>query len=89
MAVTELYITRAVAGEMKKNKHFGVGVLKSLARFIDNDWGDTVGADKMTNDVNSVCGGRIFARYIIDGKTVYIITETNRKTMTILFAEEY
>lgn len=62
-----------------------------LERFKAGDWGDMDEEDKRTNDEAVRIGERIFAAYIYPKtkEKIWIITERDRSTTTILFPEEY
>ena len=66
-------------------KHF------EAERYKNCDWGDLDEEDKMTNDEALKCGDRLLAAYKNAEKDwkIWIITEADRKTTTILFPEEY
>ena len=89
MITVKIYITPKLLKAMQDNQNFESAVLKSLSRFTSKDWGDLCREDKQSNDIATICGGRILGRYETGLKAIYIITEANHKTTTIMFADEY
>lgn len=88
-----IVITKEVDELMKKSPMFSRFVLFSLNRYSNCDWGDSGDEDKAANDAALDSGERIFAAYGHEKskkhKKIWIITEADRKTTTILFPEEY
>ena len=70
---------------------FNVFVQKSMARFLNHDWGDVPPSDKKHNDLALLSKGMILGAYTqpITGQTIYIITDPGHHVTTILFPEEY
>ena len=62
-----------------------------IARHMAGDWGDDMDEeDKAANDCAVKNGGRILSAYILsDGTRIWIITEADRSTTTLLLPEEY
>lgn len=86
-----LVATTKIADRIREDKEFNHFVFDSLERYKNCDWGDLDEEDKMVNDEALKCGDRIFAAYKKPEKDwkIWIITEADRKTTTILFPEEY
>lgn len=65
-------------------------VFSCLYRHVEGDWGDLDIEDKETNENALINGGRLFSSYQ-SGKQpkIWIITEWDRSTTTILFPSEY
>lgn len=87
-----LVATKGVSELMDKDGDFYVFVMTSLGRHARGDWGDLCREDKDTNEDALKRGERIFSAYkregIPNGK-IWIITEWDRKTTTVLFPSEY
>lgn len=66
-----------------------IEVLSLIGRHIKGDWGDLDDEDKQANQRALIDGGRLFSAYVVDERKVYIITEADRSSTTVLFAEEY
>jgi hypothetical protein len=61
-----------------------------IARHVTGDWGDLEGDDKQPNDAALKDGGRIFSAYrLVDDKKLWIITEADRSSTTILLPSAY
>lgn len=64
--------------------------LKFIQRHINHDWGDLDDEDKRENDYSVENGFRILSAYSLrDGTRIWIITEADRSTTTILLPSEY
>ncbi len=85
----KLVMTKAVHERMILNSDFATGVLSSLQRYINGDWGDLCDSDKAENEKAIKENERIFALYNIGNEKIYIITEWDRLVTTILFPYEY
>lgn len=74
---------------------FANNVRNALAKYTKQDWGDLGLEDKQMNDeAVKNNNDRILAAYNVadsenNTKRVYIITEYDRSSTTILFADEY
>lgn len=62
-----------------------------VGRHARADWGDVCPEDGALNDAALDPGNpaRILSAYTVDGRKVWIITEWDRSSTTILFPEEY
>lgn len=62
-----------------------------LARHIHGDWGDLYAEDLAANELALLTGNRLLSSYTLpEGKgKVWIITEADRSTTTILLPDEY
>ena len=67
----------------------------SIQRHINGDWGDLCQEDRDANDQALINGGRILSKYnssLTIGRypdTIWIITEADRSSTTVLFPHEY
>ncbi len=65
-------------------------LLPYLVRHAQGDWGDVCKSDWESNDKAVKEGLRILSEYKLpDGKRIWIITEWDRSTTTLLFPEDY
>ena len=87
--MNNLYMTSGVNDLVADNEKFAIGVTESLARYKLLDWGDLGKEDMDSNDKAIIDKERIVARYNLEPKAIYIITEADRSATTILFPEEY
>ena len=91
----QLISTRGVYDLADQNPDFATFVQKSLNRHVKGDWGDVDEEDKQTNDQSLKQGTRVLSAYNDDRfpkhgiSTLWIITEGDRSTTTILFPDEY
>ena len=53
------------------------------------DWGEVGSEDWASNNQALRDGGRLLSAYTIEGRKVWIITEADRSSTTILFPEDY
>ena len=61
----------------------------ALYRHSVGDWGDLDDEDKASNDAAVKDGGRLLSAYMVDDRTIWIITEADRSVTTMLFPEDY
>lgn len=88
-----LVATRGVSDMMQKNFEFYQFVSHCLARHRKCDWGDLCDDDKQMNDLAVESGeDRILSCYLYGDHSdlkIWIITEADRSTTTVLFPDEY
>jgi hypothetical protein len=61
-----------------------------LARHVTGDWGDLNADDCRENEQSIHDGCRLLSAYLLsDGTKIWIITEADRSSTTILLPEEY
>lgn len=85
------YMTRGINGAIADSTEFAIEIDKAIKRYLVCDWGDLGAEDKQLNDDAGKAPGsdRILARYNTSKGGVYIITEADASTTTILFCSEY
>lgn len=68
-----------------------IKVGECLYRHACGDWGDVDDEDREVNDrgVDPLHPTRLVSSYDIDGTTIWIITERDRSSTTLLFPSEY
>lgn len=81
--------TRGVNDLVAVDTPFAKFVMDSLKRHANCDWGDLSTEDKRENDFSMDRGLRLLSSYQQNGIKIWIITEADRSTTTILFPEEY
>lgn len=65
-------------------------LLSCLGRHVSGDWGDVCAEDKAENNLAVDECLRIFSAYCLsDGTKIWVITEADRSTTTILLPSEY
>lgn len=68
----------------------GLLVQTYLDRHSTGDWGDLDDDDKRQNNMAVIDGSRIFSAYKLStGAKIWVITEADRSSTTILLPEEY
>ncbi len=91
----QIVATRGVYDLAFQNPDFAQFIQKSLNRHVKGDWGDVDAEDKETNDYALKEETRLLSAYNDDRfpkngiSTIWIITEADRSTTTILFPDEY
>lgn len=82
--------TQAVNTTMKGNMQFRMDVYAAVERYRTGDWGNTGEDGKQKND-NAVKYGndRVFAEYDTSKGKIWIITESDRSSTTVLFPSDY
>jgi hypothetical protein len=72
-----------------ESTQFAKFVQQSLTRHATRDWGEVCPDDWKQNDLSLEQGFRIFSAYHNGTEKIWIITEADRSTTTILFPDEY
>jgi len=68
----------------------GVSIFALVNRHASGDWGDVSEEDRQHNDLAAVAGERVLSSYSLpNGQKVWIITEWNRSSTTVLLPEDY
>jgi hypothetical protein len=61
-----------------------------LRRHLCGDWGDTCADDKKANDQALIDGTRLLSSYsTAKGECIWVITEADRSSTTILLPDDY
>ena len=81
--------TRGVNDRVAVDTSFAKFVVNSLKRHANGDWGELSPEDKRENNFSLDKELRLLSSYQRDNMKVWIITEADRSTTTILFPEEY
>lgn len=82
-----IFITRGVKALL--DAHLGASLMPYLLRHAAGDWGRVSTEDKRLNDVATREGFRVLSSYAFCGETLWIITEADRRSTTVLFPHEY
>lgn len=86
----QLVWTCGVNDRVADDKDFTKFVLASLKRHIQGDWGELCKEDKQENELALKENFRLFSAYEQEGlPKIWIITEADRSSTTILFPDEY
>ena len=81
--------TRYINDCVAENALFAEFVLDSLKRHANCDWGELSTEDKKENDFSLDKHLRLFSVYKKDKFVIWVITEADRSTTTVLFPAEY
>ncbi len=85
-----LLCTAGVNGRMCQDVTFRRFAHECLVRHLLGDWGDLTAEDRYANDRALVEGTRLLSAYAEEGfQKIWIITEADRSSTTILFPSEY
>ena len=88
-------ITQGISARVKRDMKFNDFVSRCVVRHKSGDWGDLCEDDKAMNDESLEAekkGGwtdSLFSSYETDVGKIYVITECDRSSTTILLPEEY
>jgi hypothetical protein len=82
----KIVATRSVLMHLERE---GILADPYLNRHACGDWGDLTPNDTEMNRLAVIHGARIFSSYEIAEKRVWIITEADRSSTTLLFPSEY
>ncbi|MFM0190133.1 hypothetical protein PQR25_30490 [Paraburkholderia nemoris] len=68
----------------------GIHPLRLLARHIHGDWGELPAEDLAANELALTSGGRLLSNYALQGDaSIWIITEADRSSTTLLMPTDY
>ena len=81
-------MTRGVADWVEQNPPYR-NLFPLLVRHIQGDWGEVDEEDQQTNNEALELGNRVLSAYTLDGEKIWIITEWDRSSTTVLFPSEY
>ena len=81
----------ATPGALRALSEAGEAPLRLLARHASGDWGELDAHDRRENQRSLKNGWRVLSSYPVgeDGQKVWVITEADRSSTTILLPEEY
>lgn len=86
----KIVVTRGVMDAMVEKQSFAAFVCRSMARHRRGDWGDISTDDKFENELSLDQGFRLLSAYESKGlPRIWIITEADRSSTTVLFPGDY
>jgi hypothetical protein len=88
----QIIMTCGIYGEIRKNAEFGLFVADCIQQHQAGIWGVVCEEDKKLNDDALINGWRLLSSYEIPdvhNGNVWIITEKDRSSTTVLFPDEY
>jgi len=82
--------TLATPGALAALTEANASPLTYLRRHVTGDWGDLGEEDRQANEQALLYGARLFSAYTLSTATrLWIITEADRSSTTLLLPEEY
>ena len=81
--------TAGVSNWVKNNPSTMDAVIAALHRHENGDWGEVDKEDWELNNQAVESGNRLLSSYVIEGEKIWIITEWDRSSTTVLFPSEY
>ena len=85
----QILMTRSVNDKVANDEGFAKFVSDSLKRHANRDWGNLCQKDIQENQLSLKEGFRLLSAYKNEEEKIWIITEADRSTTTILFPKEY
>lgn len=80
----------ATPGALEAFEHSGQHPIEFLSRHAIGDWGDLDEHDRQENERSLIMGYRLLSAYSLStGVRIWIITEADRSSSTILLPKEY
>ena len=80
----------ATPGALRALEHAEQLPAEFLDRHVNGDWGDVPDADKQENELSVEQGFRILSAYTTSaGEKIWILTEADRSSTTIMLPSEY
>ena len=81
--------TVATPGAIDLAQRAGVSLASLLDRHVSGDWGDLSDADRLANELAMHGDVRVFSAYQTDAGRLWVITEADRSSTTVLLPDEY
>lgn len=81
--------TVATPGALRVLGDTGVSWVSLLRRHQSGDWGEVDLSDSHENELGLRQGYRLMSVYPVGSETVWVITEADRSSTTILLPEDY
>lgn len=81
--------TVATPAALQTMEVHGVSPQHLLLRHVQGDWGDLSEEDQEANADALASGGRLMSSYKMGEETVWVITEWDRSSTTLLMPSEY
>ncbi len=83
--------TSMTPGAIEALQNEGLSPWALLCRHVTGDWGDLDADDLQRNEEALTTGARIFSSYLLPKtqETIWVITEADRSSTTLLLPDEY
>ncbi len=80
----------ATPGALEALSEAGQSPMDFLGRHVRGDWGDCCAEDRQANEDALRCGARLLSVYrTANGVKVWVITEADRNSTSVLLPDEY
>lgn len=89
MALLNLGRTLATPGALAVCSKHDVSPAELLSRHASGDWGELCADDVKANVDAIAFDDRVLSSYMVGGEKLYVITEWDRSSTTLLLAREY
>lgn len=66
-----------------------ISIVDLLIRHLRGDWGDLSESDRQQNELALIAGGRLLSSYPLAEARLWIVTEADRSSTTLLLPDEY
>lgn len=87
--IGSLYKTAGIDHAINKDKNYYKELVSCFEKYLTGNWGDLCEEDKKANERAILNNERLLGAYLTSKGKIFIITEANRASTTILFANEY
>jgi len=84
-----ILMTQGISAKVKKDMKFNDFVSRCVVRHKCGDWGELCEEDRQANEDAVKYGDRVFSSYNYKGGKIWIITEYDRSSTTVMLPEEY
>ncbi len=85
----KIYMTSGIDNEIKKDNKYIKELINCISKYLTGNWGDLEDYDKKANENALKNNERLLGSYSTSKGKVYLITEWDRSSTTIMFANEY
>ncbi len=85
----ELYLTAGVNNRISEEVRFKIFVKDCIEKHLSGEWGELGKEDKKENELSLKKGFRLLSSYKCNAEKIWIITEADRSSTTVLFPDEY
>ena len=87
--ICNVYKTIGISYAIENNENYLCEIMRCFERYLECDWGDLCISDKKENEKALKNNERLLGAYSTTLGKIFIITEWDRKTTTVMFANEY
>ena len=85
----QVVATSGIADFVSDDIPRNIALRNLLIRHANGDWGDVDEEDHSANDIALLQGNRVLSSYRLADRKVWVITDADRSSTTVLFPEEY